>query len=47
MEISKCCEAPVTVGGSRSTHWYICLNCWLKCDLKEFKDKNKKNLKEV
>ena len=31
---SKCCAAPVKVGGERSTHWYICEKCGKACDAK-------------
>lgn len=26
-QVSKCCGAPMRVGGERSTHWYICTAC--------------------
>ena len=34
IEVSKCCGAPVTVGGDGTTHYYICSKCQQSCDVK-------------
>lgn len=30
---SNCCNAPMTVGGEGTTHWYICQTCGHACDI--------------
>jgi hypothetical protein len=38
MELSKCCKAPVTIGGEDDgfggTHYYVCTKCGKPCDVK-------------
>ena len=31
--VSKCCRAPVTVGGAGSTHYHVCSKCDEACDV--------------
>jgi hypothetical protein len=30
--VSRCCGAPLRVGGERQTHWWICTCCAAPCD---------------
>jgi hypothetical protein len=30
--VSKCCGAPVNVGGERTTHYYVCSRCHQPCE---------------
>jgi len=29
---SDCCNAPVSVGGGGTTHWWVCEDCGKPCD---------------
>lgn len=30
---SNCCNAPIKMGGERSTQWFICTQCSKLCDI--------------
>jgi hypothetical protein len=32
---SKCCNAPVKVGGEHTTHYYVCIKCNKPCDIRK------------
>jgi len=34
MDLSKCCNAKVKVGGEHTTHFYVCIKCGKPCDVK-------------
>jgi hypothetical protein len=34
MDKSRCCNAPVKIGGEGETHYFVCTKCYKPCDLK-------------